>query len=452
MSDLVFIVPGIMAVLLLVSIFLRKHVKFLRKTLMPASIIAGVIGFVLINAGIIPVRQKVFEDLAFHIMNLSFMSITLASTRKEKGDQDKGAFKGGLWLALMWSGLYSLQAFCGGVIGAGFQAAGTDFSGFLGSLNASGFAQGPGQALAVGRTWESFHIVDAAQVGCFYAAIGYLSATLAGVPICNALRKRKVIVDSGGEYGKEMEDGVYTEPGKIAGYQTSHRCNVDTLTTHIAILMGTYLLTYLVVKLLCSFIEDQSVADNLYNMMFIWGIFAANVVRVFMRKTKCDYLIDRELQTGITNFMTDTLIIACMMSISVQMIFRYMLPILVVCVVTVTLTAVVGYALAKRSGKYYAERFMALFGFATGTAVTGMLLLRMADSEYKTSVAEEIVWWNILQMLTAVVMGIAVTAPAIGFWVWMGINALTMILCFGGAEICGRRMKGADNAVKSRAD
>lgn len=441
MNDLVFIVPGIISVLLLVSIFLRKRLKIFRKTLMPASIIAGVIGFVLINAGVIPVDQKVFEDLAFHIMNLSFMSITLASTRKQEENQDKGAFKGGLWLALMWSGLYSLQAFCGGVIGSFFQAVGVEFSGFLGSLNASGFAQGPGQALAVGRTWESFQIADAAQVGCFYAAVGYLSATLVGVPICNFLRKRNAIVSSGGTYGKVMEDGVYMNPEKIIGYQTSHRCNVDTLTTHIAVLMGTYLLTYLVVRGVCSFIADQSVADNLYNMMFIWGIFSANIVRVFMRKAKCDYLIDRELQTSITNFMTDTLIIACMMSISVQMIMRYMLPIVMVSIVTVILTAVIGLALAKRSGKYYAERFMALFGFATGTAVTGMLLLRMADSEYKSSVADEIVWWNILQMLTAIVMGIAVTAPAIGFWIWMGINVLAMLLCFGGAEICGRKMR-----------
>ncbi len=206
--------------------------------------------------------------------------------------------------------------------------------------------------------------------------------------------------------------------------------------------MGTYLLTYLVVKAICSVISDKSVADNLYNMMFVWGIFAANIVRAFMRKTRCDYLIDRELQTSITNFMTDTLIVACMMSISIQMITHYMIPIILVCIVTVAVTAIVGFMFAVRSGEYYVERFMALFGFATGTAVTGMLLLRMVDSEYKTLVAEEIVWWNILQMLTAVVMGIAVMAPLIGFWSWMGINVLTMFLCFGGAEICGRKMKG----------
>lgn len=443
MGDLVFIVPGIMAVLLLCSIFLRKQVIFLRRTLIPASIIAGVMGFILINVGIIPIEQKVFEDLAFHIMNLSFMSITLASTRKEEGSQSKSAFKGGLWLALMWSAIYSMQAFCGGVIGELFGRAGFDFSGFLGSLNASGFAQGPGQALATGRTWESFGIGDAAQIGCFYAAVGYLSATLVGVPICNALRKSgRVISDCVGGYEQGMEYGVYTERGKAMGYQTSHRCNLDTLTTHAAILMSTYLLTYLVVKVISSMISDRSVADNLYNMMFVWGIFAANIVRTFMRKTRCDYLIDREVQTSITNFMTDTLIVACMMSISIQMVSHYIVPIFFVCIVTVALTTVVGFIFAARSGKFYAERFITLFGFATGTAVTGMLLLRMVDSEYKTPVAEEIVWWNILQMLTAVVMGIAVTAPVIGFWTWMGVNIFAMILCFGGAEICSRKMKG----------
>lgn len=442
MGDLVFIVPGIIAVLLLLSVFLRKHIRLFRKTLLPASIIAGVFGFLLMNTGFIRIDRKVFEDLAFHIMNLSFMSITLASTRKEDGGQSRKAFKGGLWLAFMWSGLYSLQALCGGLTGELFHSLGFKFSGFLGSLNASGFAQGPGQALAIGRTWESFQIADAAQIGCFYAAVGYLCATLVGVPICNALRKKGAIVNGGGEYEQAMEYGVYSKPDKGMGYQTTHRCNLDTLTTHIAVLMATYLLTYLVVKAVCSLIPDKNAADNLYNMMFIWGIFAANIVRAFMRGTKCDSIIDRELQTSITNFMTDTLIVACMMSISVQMIFRYIIPIFAVCIVIVAATAVTGYVLAVRSGEYYAERFMALFGFATGTAVTGMLLLRMADSEYKTPIAEEIVWWNILQMLTAVVMGIAVTAPAIGFWAWMGINSVMMLLCFAGAEICGRKMKG----------
>ena len=79
-----FLITGIMASLLIVGVILRRFVPFFRKTLLPASIIAGLIGFILINVGVIPIKQSVFETVSFHLLNLSFMSLTLTSTRKVK--------------------------------------------------------------------------------------------------------------------------------------------------------------------------------------------------------------------------------------------------------------------------------------------------------------------------------------------------------------------------------
>lgn len=78
-----FILPGIIGCLIILGVILRNTVPIFRKMLVPASILGGIIGFILINLKIIPISPSVFEEISFHLLNLSFMSITLASTKKQ---------------------------------------------------------------------------------------------------------------------------------------------------------------------------------------------------------------------------------------------------------------------------------------------------------------------------------------------------------------------------------
>lgn len=446
-SNAAFLIPGIIALLLLMGIFLRNVISVFKKVLLPASIIAGVIGFILMNIGIIPIKQSVFETLAFHLTNLSFMSITLSAVRKTKKDgipkKDK-AFRGGIWLAAMWGALFSIQVVVGGIVGVIVNKIGfSDFSGELGTLNASAFAQGPGQALAVGKTWESLGITGAAQIGLFYAAVGFLVASLVGVPICNILFKKKLTTFERKEQDIEMSKGLYArETEKKLGNQTTHRASIDTLTTHFAVLFGTYLFTYLLVTFLCKFIPTQAGKDSMYNMMFIWSIVVANIVKLIMQKFNCDNLIDSEVQSSITNCLTDILLVSSMMSVSIGLISKLIVPLLIVCIVITIVTAVVSFIMAKRTGEFFAERMITIFGFCTGTAVTGMLLLRVLDPAYKTSVAKEIVWWNILQMFAGLVVATAATLPTMGLTPWLIINIIVAILYLSIAFVIGENMSG----------
>ncbi|MGN0693272.1 MAG: hypothetical protein ACI4K7_13055, partial [Oscillospiraceae bacterium] len=179
-----FLVTGVMATLLLAGVFLRRFVPFFRKSMLPASIIAGLLGFVLINAGIIPIEQSVFETVSFHLLNLSFMSITLATTKKAVAKTDaepknEKTVRGGLWLALMWGALISVQIVAAGLISIVFRNIGwSGFEPLYGMLSAHGFAQGPVQALSMAKTWVSSlngeGLPDAAQIGLFFAMVGYL--------------------------------------------------------------------------------------------------------------------------------------------------------------------------------------------------------------------------------------------------------------------------------------
>ena len=51
--------------------------------------------------------------------------------------------------------------------------------------------------------------------------------------------------------------------------------------------------------------------------------------------------------------------------------------------------------------RYCEQQFMAMYGMLTGTASTGMILLREVDPEYKTPVADNLIYQN----LPAIVFG-----------------------------------------------
>ena len=165
------------------------------------------------------------------------MSITLASTRKVvNGEQERGKEKnvrGGLWLALLWGALVSVQIVVAGVISAVFWKTGwRHFEPLYGMLSAHGFAQGPVQALSMAKTWISSingtGLQDAVQVGLFFAMLGYLIALLVGVPICNYFFKKNLAALPKSESDNSLENGIYARDTEIVlGKQTTHRANIE---------------------------------------------------------------------------------------------------------------------------------------------------------------------------------------------------------------------------------
>ncbi|WP_432620433.1 hypothetical protein, partial [Butyricicoccus sp.] len=352
-----FLITGIMAVLLLLGVLLRKQIPFFRKSLLPASIIAGIIGFILINLGVIPIPQRVFETISFHLLNLGFLSITLATTKKvvrsETEQKSEKNVRGGLWLALVWGALISIQIVFAGLLSLVFEkTAWSDFNPLYGMLAAHGFAQGPVQALAMAKTWINSvggqALLDAPQIGLFFAMVGYLSAVLIGVPICNYFFKKKLTALPKSEFDTELENGVYRkETSQLLGNQTTHRASIDTLTFQWAFMLGIYFLTYLLVSLI-----DPKHETMVYSMMFAWVVLIGNLAVFVMRKLKADHLIDPGVQTSITNFCTDTALVACMMSVTVGVILKYLVPLISISIGIIGITIWLTWSLAKRTNHY----------------------------------------------------------------------------------------------------
>ena len=187
--------PNLMAflwigIMLMLGVFLRAKVRFFQRILFPASIIGGLIGFVLVNAGWLgaPSTQgwKVLDHtpfgvLTFHLFAFSFVGIGFLETARAS-DSSKVVLRGALWIALLFTMMFCLQALLGKGIFSGWVALfGGSFETVNGYLLGAGFTQGPGQTLAYASIWEkTYHVASAINTGLAFAAVGFLVAGLVG--------------------------------------------------------------------------------------------------------------------------------------------------------------------------------------------------------------------------------------------------------------------------------
>ena len=90
-----------LAFMILVGTALRANIRFFQTSLMPASLIGGILGFVCLSFGILPYSAADFLPFAFHFFTLSFMALVL--TGAEPTSKDKSIKPGGLWFSVGWT-------------------------------------------------------------------------------------------------------------------------------------------------------------------------------------------------------------------------------------------------------------------------------------------------------------------------------------------------------------
>ena len=183
---------GWMSAMLLTGVLLRARIRFFQKFLIPSCLIGGVLGLVLASCGIIRFPSDSWESFAYHLFNISFISVglTVGSPDEEKARTDKGYIKGSLWMCLTMTSCFGLQAALGGILVILFGLLGTELFPTFGFLVPMGFEEGPGQALSFGKVWEGVGFEHGATIGLTFAAVGFLFSFFVGVPLASwGLRK-----------------------------------------------------------------------------------------------------------------------------------------------------------------------------------------------------------------------------------------------------------------------
>ncbi len=222
---------------LFIGTILRGSLSFFQKYYIPSSLIGGFIGllvFFLIQNYfknfVSYLDYRNFESFAYHIFNLSFISIGLSPSEKSQKFKE-----GALWMAFIQGVSFSTQAFLGGILTVLFNSLNVELHPTFGLLLPLGFNEGPGQALSIGKVWETFGFANAATIGLSFATFGYLICFLFGIPLANWGIQKGFVKDI--MISQESRKGFYKKNSfeTIQNSKTFHISNIEPLAFQFAL-------------------------------------------------------------------------------------------------------------------------------------------------------------------------------------------------------------------------
>ena len=450
-------VVSVLLIALILANMLKRRIPFIKKSLIPTSVLAGAIilivssiytiatgGDYLFNleffgspskealeavAGLESVSEEdlsltglqVLEIITYHSLALGFIA-TAFKPVQEKLNKKRSAevFNTGVSTV----STYLLQAIVGMsvTILACFlfpKIKEIGLTAYSGVILAFGFGQGTGQALNFGNAYETINnsnpaadnyiegataLVNGADFGLSIASLGFISAAIGGVIYLNVTRRRM---------RKRFKDADFSETMTLDKVQTSEELpmessGVDKITMQLAFILGSYFIAYGLLYLLGLLIPGMK--STIYGFNFLIGVLVATIVCFVLRFLKKKGLMKHEyinpfLMKRIAGFFFDIMIIAGMAAIRPDTLGKYWHVLLIMALLGAVATFFYLKFVAKKLFfKYRHEQFLATYGMLTGTASTGIILLREWDPKFKTPAADNLVYQN----FPAIVFGLPI--------------------------------------------
>lgn len=394
---------SVLLISLLAANLLKKLFPVLKASLIPTSVLGG--GILTVVAG----TYKLFtgevmfdtpffggngtanlELITYHSLALGFIAATFKSSKgKLTRQRTAEIFNTGVTTVAT----YLLQAVLGfgiSLIAALFVA---DFFPAAGVLLPFGYGQGTGQALNYGGIYENqFGFAGGKSFGLTIAALGFLSASIGGVIHLNILRKKgKIIVHN--ETAEKLNPEDIQSENEIPMQES-----VDKLTVQVALVVLAYMLAYGLMCALGSLLPGMK--SVIFGFNFLLGVLSATLVRQLLNFLNKKKILRREqvndfLMTRTSNFFYDLMVVSGVAAIRLSVLENYWGIILIMGIVGLISTYIYNRIVVNILFRdYREEQFLAMYGMLTGTASTGVILLREIDSEFKTPAADNMVYQN----------------------------------------------------------
>ena len=223
--------------------------------------------------------------------------------------------------------------------------------------------------------------------------------------------------------------------------------SIDKMTVQIALIAVAYALSYLFMYLLGALLPGMK--STIYGFNFLLGVLSAMLVKAVLKFLKKKSIVKKNytnnfLMTRASNLFYDIMVVAGIAAIRLDLLEKYWGVILILGVVGLVITYVYNRIVAKTLFKDYAEeQFMAMYGMLTGTASTGIILLREIDGDFKTPVADNLVSQN----LPAIVFGfpmmllatLAASKPVLTFGILIVFFAVMNVILFRSKIFKGKK-------------
>ena len=420
---------------LLVGNMLKRSIPLLRDSLIPTSVLGGGILLLISVLYKTATGTEMFDTpffggqgsawlelLTYHMLALGFTASALKTTDgKLTKERSIEIFNTGLTTVAT----YLLQALVGMVICIIAASFLNDLLEAAGLLLALGYGQGTGQAMNYGGIYEmEYGFVGGKSFGLTIAAMGFLSASIGGVIHLNYLkRKGKIKLDKGSGFASEQVEGSNEIPMQDS---------IDKFTLQVAFIMVAYLLAYLLMYFLGQLVPGMR--STIYGFNFLLGVLSATVLKNIINFFHNRGIIHRHytnnfLLTRATNFFFDIMVTAGIAAIRMSIIGKYWAVLLAMGLAGLIVTYIYVHFVCHKLFPGYAEQqFLAMYGMLTGTASTGVILLREIDGDFKTPVSDNLVYQNFPAMIFGFPILILATMAPNQPYLTLGIVVVFMVL------------------------
>ena len=417
MSVWTFIIElGVLFGAMLLANFLRRTIGPLRKSLIPSAVIGG---FILLLANFL--YQKItgyalfakldMELFTYHCLGLGFIALALKSNdRQNSNTNGKDIFNTGVTVVAT----YLAQAVVGLAITFGLSYLLKNWAS-SGLLLPMGYGQGPGQAYNWGNIYETSTSYPAfengASFGLTIAAMGFIAASIGGVIHLQIMKKKgRVKNELFADQAEPITAMQVCEKGEIPLTES-----LDKLTVHCGLIFLTYMLTFGAMYLLsigCDALGGffvNTVKPLIWGFNFLFGSIMSMLVKTIIRVLKKKGIMKREyrnpfLLSRISGTMFDLMVVASIAAINLSA-FRhseFVVPLILLSIAGGVASFFYVRTVSSRIfPDYRDEAFLSLYGMLTGTASTGVILLREIDPNFDTPASDNLIY----QQLWAIVFG-----------------------------------------------
>ena len=387
---------GWLTVLLLVGKLLRVKIRLFQRIFLPASIIGGFIGlglgpYLLGGLGITIIHPDLLRTwgampsvLINVVFACLFLGVAIPSLKviwREGGPQLCYGWMVGMGQYMVGIGISVLLL--------------TPLFGvpdYFGCLLEIGFSGGHGTAAGMKEAFTQLGLEAGSDLGLMSATVGILCAVVIGMVLINMAARRGYtrIIQSPDQLPDEVISGLVPEEKRKAGsLLTISPDALEPLAFHgafvgVAILIGWYLLQG--IKSLSAGMEpDLFKSFPLFPLAMLGGL----VVQLVAARTGVARYFDRKTFDRILGTALDLLVVSAIAAIKLDVFLAYFWPFMILMLVGIAWVVFATWFLAPRMlPDAWFERAITEYGMQTGVTAMGLLLLRVADPEFKTPAAE----------------------------------------------------------------
>jgi ESS family glutamate:Na+ symporter len=425
------------AVLLLVGVILRLRVPLFRWLYIPASVIAGIVGLVIVQA-IGSLSQRLPSS-----SSLPFGGGQLIATKASQLDAILQSWTGvlGQWpsflIAVVFAGMLlerkpvpiresisqvGRQGLMVWIIVLGQTALGLLATGLLiqpfydvpnsvGMLIETGFAGGHGTAAAMGKVFAS-DVIDfdsGLDLGILMATCGLVYGVITGILWINlAIRWGWIAAPESAATVNTAEPASEVPIGHAkVGSETIDPLLLQILWLTLAIGVGMAMQSGVAAAagaiddaintgrsgsdeqlVLSSRLSATAVLDF---PLFIYTLFGGLIVRMILRRAGHERAVDRDTINRLTSTAMDVLVVAAITSLNLAAVASLIVPFSVLFVCGAIWSGVCLLVIARLvlPPAYWFPLGLINYGMSTGTTATGFVLLRVVDPELESGAAED---------------------------------------------------------------